>query len=411
MKQINQWLYFEPYVAISSTESEVLLYNTLNGDHLLSTNRFILHIVSSMLEAENGGVAFIESALFNNEEVADFLRACRERFFGDFIDVDLSDKKPVQIYPIANLQTEISKLEKDSERSLADDSIAYLEQIDFYVNSSCSSNCSYCSFAYKQISICSKSEKPTELPVETIFSIVNSDMNLLKKITISGGNIFAYSKFEELVQLIKQRDLYSEWNIHYKNLDMDKIGLLKKSNMIVNVFVDSMMETDAIRRLWGRLSEINLSLKIIIRSESDYLEFENSLLPMLGGLNYEIRLLYDYTNYDFIREYTFMSMEDILDEKQSMREIFANQKMNRLYFGYFTIFPNGDVYANLNKPTVGNIKVDSLGQLVYAEMVKGQSWLQVRNMEPCANCVFRWLCPPPSNYEAVLDKFNLCDLR
>lgn len=411
MNQANTWFYFEPYVAISATESEVLIYNTLNGDHILSEEIKIINLVKSLLEPQNGGVILIDQSMWPCPEIADFLVICREKFLGDWIDVGLSDKKPVQFYPVVNLQTDIAKLEKDPERSLADDAIAYLEQINFYVNSSCASDCASCSFAYKQIGMCTKAESKEELPVETIFAILNSKINPLKKISISGGNIFLYSKFEELVQVIKQKNIYSEWNLYYKNIDEERLILLKYSNIMVNLFVDATVEVDIIKKILSHFSGINLALKFIVRAESDCLKFENDLLPAIGDIHYEIKLLYDYTNADFFRKYAFVSQEDILAEKQSMKDIFANQKMNRHYFGQFTIFPNGDVYANLNNKSIGNIHATPLSRLVYAEMVDGQSWLQVRDKEPCRNCVLRWLCPPPSPYEAVLNKTNLCYVK
>lgn len=411
MNQVNTWFYFEPYVAISATESEVLIYNTLNGDHILSEEIQIINLVKSLLNPENGGVVLIEQSMWFCPEIANFLVICREKFLGDWIDVGLSDKKPVQLYPVANLQTDIAKLEKDPERSLADDAIAYLEHVNFYVNLSCVSNCAFCSFAYKQIGMCTKSESKKELPVETIFAILNSKINPLKKISISGGNIFLYSGFEELVQLVKQKNIYSEWNLYYKNIDEEKLVLLKGSNIMVNLFVDATVKADIIKKISSYFLGINLALKFIVRTESDCIKFENDLLPIIGDVHYEMKLLYDYTNADFFSEYAFVLKEDILAEKQSMRDIFANKKMNRHYFGQFSIFPDGDVYASLNNKSVGNVHTTPLNRLVYAEMVNGQSWLQVRDKEPCLNCVFRWLCPPPSNYEAVLGQANLCYVK
>lgn len=411
MNHTNAWFYLEPYIAVSATESEVLLYNTLNGDHILSEDHSIVALVKSLWKPDNGGVILVEQAMWQCEEIESFLKNCRKSFFGDWIDVTLSEKKPVQIYPIANLQTDIAKLEKDPDRSLADDAIAYLEQINFYINSSCVSDCASCTFAYKQIGMCTKSESKEELPIETIFAILNSKINPLKKISITGGNIFLYSRFEELVQLVKQKNIYSEWNLYYKNIDEEKLILLKDGNIIVNLFVDATANADIVKKICRCFLGINLALKFIVKTESDCIKFENDLLPIIEDTPYEIKLLYDYTNADFFRDYAFISKEDILAEKQSMQDIFANQKMNRHYFGQFTIFPNGDVYANLNNKSVGNIHITPLNRLVYAEMVNGQSWLQIRDKEPCLNCVFRWLCPPPSNYESVLNQTNLCHVK
>ena len=73
-----------------------MLYNTLNGDHVLTKEIQIINLIKSLLEPENGGVVLIEQSMWSCPEIADFLVICREKFLGDWIDVGLSDKKPVQ---------------------------------------------------------------------------------------------------------------------------------------------------------------------------------------------------------------------------------------------------------------------------------------------------------------------------
>ena len=73
--------------------------------------------------------------------------------------------------------------------------------------------------------------------------------------------------------------------------------------------------------------------------------------------------------------------------------------------------PNGDVYANLNHPLLGNIYVDSILEIVHREIDKGLSWFRIRNQGPCNGCVYQWLCPSPSNYEMEIGKSNLCHVK
>jgi pseudo-rSAM protein len=72
--------------------------------------------------------------------------------------------------------------------------------------------------------------------------------------------------------------------------------------------------------------------------------------------------------------------------------------------------PDGYVYANVNDLHLGIIN-DSPYSLVYREFIDGKSWLNIRKQAPCADCIYQWLCPSPSNYETVIGKPNLCHIK
>ena len=86
--------------------------------------------------------------------------------------------------------------------------------------------------------------------------------------------------------------------------------------------------------------------------------------------------------------------------------------MNDIFFGTLTIFPSGEVYANVNYPALGNIQNSSLKELVYKELTEGNAWLKVRsNEKPCNQCINKSLCPSISNYELVIGRYNLCKVK
>jgi pseudo-rSAM protein len=84
--------------------------------------------------------------------------------------------------------------------------------------------------------------------------------------------------------------------------------------------------------------------------------------------------------------------------------------MNIYDFGKINIMPNGDAHANLNHPVLGNIYTDSIYEIVQKEIDEGKSWFNIRNQAPCTDCVYQWLCPPPSNYEIAIGRPNLCHI-
>jgi pseudo-rSAM protein len=73
--------------------------------------------------------------------------------------------------------------------------------------------------------------------------------------------------------------------------------------------------------------------------------------------------------------------------------------------------PNGDTYANINYPSLGNIATHSIHEMLYKEMNEGKSWFRIRDQAPCNNCVYQWLCPSPSNYEMAIGRPNLCHVK
>jgi len=93
------------------------------------------------------------------------------------------------------------------------------------------------------------------------------------------------------------------------------------------------------------------------------------------------------------------------------RELFAKKELNTNFFGKLTIFPDGNIYSNPNERPLGTIK-DSLYEMLYKELTEGYAWMLTRDQkEPCTKCRFKFLCPPISNYEFAIGKFNLCHLR
>lgn len=55
--------------------------------------------------------------------------------------------------------------------------------------------------------------------------------------------------------------------------------------------------------------------------------------------------------------------------------------MNDNFFGKLTIYPSGEVYANVNCSVLGNIQDSSLKELLYKEITEGNAWLRIRGNE------------------------------
>ena len=154
------------------------------------------------------------------------------------------------------------------------------------------------------------------------------------------------------------------------------------------------------------IKQLPISFIFLVRSEEDY-EHATSCIERNELANIEITPIYTEDNLSFFEDNLYMDEEDISEIELSKREVFVRQKLNIFSFGNLIILPDDKIYANLNAPSIGNIK-ETPHSIVYRELTEGKSWLKIRNEQPCCDCIYQWLCPSPSNYEAVIGKPNLC---
>ena len=115
---------------------------------------------------------------------------------------------------------------------------------------------------------------------------------------------------------------------------------------------------------------------------------------------------------DFFKEYIYNDFKDIIEKKNTKQHIFRKQILNDNLFGKLTIFPTGEVYSNVNFPTIGNIQDQKLSEIVYSEIENYfKPWFFTRDYVSCKNCVNKYLCPSISNYEIVANEYNMCYLN
>ena len=69
-----------------------------------------------------------------------------------------------------------------------------------------------------------------------------------------------------------------------------------------------------------------------------------------------------------------------------------------------------EIKANINEETIGVLGENEILDVINNELSKNTAWRRVRSSEPCKDCVYQYLCPPPSNYEKVINRPNLCNV-
>lgn len=148
----------------------------------------------------------------------------------------------------------------------------------------------------------------------------------------------------------------------------------------------------------------------LLHSETQINEL-TSIKKILDPKSIEVRPIFTGENILFFEKYVFASSDDFKIGYYDKQDVFAHQVMNTNFWGKLYILPNGYVYSNLNMPPLGTLE-NNVYDLILEEMKSHRAWRLTRDcFTPCKDCLYKYLCPSPSNYELVIGKPNLCHIN
>jgi pseudo-rSAM protein len=414
------WLFIHPFVYLSIKKNHAILYNTLNGRLLEYENDAeILQLIKRLDSARNLYVVKLANQHIN-PKIKKFITQIREKFMGDVVDTAFSSTKPIQTKPLLGLQRSLeeSTTTASHNKLLSRDEIReYLNTITLYVNSQCKRNCTLCQGAYRQLLLCCKNSIGNkEIYLKDIENLLReTEQSKLVKLNILGGDIFKYSKFPELVDLLNHISIKKEYFIHYLNLrgQANYLKLFENDTSRVNVLIHFPVEPgifeDIVRQI--EVGKAHHSFHFIIQSDSD-METTEAFISKYQLEDVKVTPYFNGGNIAFFKRSVFLTKESILESRPTMHDILARTAINTLSFKKITILSDGAIYANVNNPRIGNLKKDYIFDLLDRELNRGKSWSRIRkHVMPCKSCVFHALCPPLSGYEYVMKRNNLCHIR
>jgi pseudo-rSAM protein len=222
-----------------------------------------------------------------------------------------------------------------------------------------------------------------------------------------------FGKFKQCNNLLSFWDKHlSTINILCSYKDITYLQPAFKNNFSCKVSVDSPIDIKQWNKSMQALLRQDLSLEFVfnVTSSGDCQQVEQ-LIEQYQIEKYSLKPKYTGENIVFFRENVFLAKEDILSTSMSIKDFFSKQSINMHDFGKINIMPNGDAYANVKHPALGNIYVHSIHEIVQKELDEGRSWLRIRNQAPCNTCIYQWLCPSPSDYEIAIGRPNLCHVE
>lgn len=359
MKNVSDyWFTIEPYVFVDIKSKHVLLYNTLDGVTIESTNEKIVELLQETLQEENCGVALLTHERYRQEEICCFVDELREKFMGDVINVSLSDGKPVQILPFYNYSKE-QELYKKNNFSSYKNILEKLFEISLYIDAT-----------------------------TNITKLIHFLITLPKNLTFNiVGNMEEVPNYSELFSYLDHCSSPKNLLCSYKNII--PLQPIFAHNFSYQISVSFPINVER----WNHAMKVLLSQALPVEfvfevSSEEDVQLSEQLIEQHQIDKYRLKPNYTGNNIRFFENEVFLSKEDILSTPMTMKDFFARQAMNLYDFGKITILPNGDVYANLNHPSLGNIYVNNIHEILHKEVEEGKSWFRVRNHPPPARIVF-----------------------
>ncbi len=375
----DYWFTIEPYVYINIANKCALLYNTLDRVTIESDKTEVITLMQEILQEENCGVSLLTNEQYQQKEINAFVNELREKYMGDIIDVTLSNGKPVQLLPYVNYP---HKREIKYNFHMFEYILDTISKISIHV------------------------DHTTDI-TKLIYFLQSAPDNLTLNII---GGIGEIKKRNELLSFLDMHP--SQKNILCSYINIIVLEPAYQNNFSYKVSIDFPVDTQQLNRSMQLLLNQPLPFEYFfeVTSENDCQQV-NQLIEKYKIEKYHLNPVYTGENINFFEENVFLTKEDILSNSMSIKDFYINKSININDFGTINIMPNGNVYANVNHPILGNIYTHSLYEIVQNEMERGRSWLRIRNQAPCNTCIYQWLCPSPSNYEIAIGRPNLCHVE
>jgi hypothetical protein len=405
MNAKQKFLLYPHIYYTTNCKNKLLLYNTKTGKSIESDSGICRELIENVYKPVHLGVIDLTNSYLNHPDAVCFIEQIVEKDFGKVIDVIPDMPIIINLLPILNLQDDVERLKVDDESNVGEKSLRYLNELNIYLNNSCYLQCPHCSGYYKQTKSCYKGSPNTVILPDKIKELLDSlAYSSLKKINFLGGNILLYPYLSELTALLKNYDFDFHFWIYAENLmRMNSIPDLKQE-----IIIHFPIDINAIKNHIGKNN--NQTCHFFIEDEKQYTDAV-SIIESTDIKDYRIIPVYTGDNHLFFEGNIYLSQEDIFASPIPLRIIFCNQKLNSNHFGKLYILSNGEIKANINTSTLGNIYENSLLEVIATELNTNTAWRTIRKREPCNDCMYQYLCPPPSNYETIIGKPNLCHVH
>ena len=406
------WLITDSYTYVVIKNGEMLLYNTENGEFLETSYDVCLQLFNKLQERNNLGVVALDEKYIQDSACISFIEKAIDKKIVTTTEIKIEFPKPIVLLPILNLQRDVDRMKKENKFHVGDELLTYITEINIYINEECKLNCKHCDLYYKQTEFCTRGVENHILKPEVIKGLLMQlRYSSVRKINILGGDILSYPYWEELSNVLKIYDYDFHYWTYYKNFSKTENWLKANDLLYKEILIDSPIDKEIIQQCLSQYSkDKNVRFNFLIENKAQYAVIKQ-LSSLFYSKHFHLIPVFTRNNIDFFKKYIYLNKEDILSKTIIQRKIFCNQTVNTNNFGKLYILPNGEVRANRTSISIGNIFEDILLKIIYNELVKNTAWRKIRDGRPCDNCLYQFLCPPPSNYESLIGIKNLCNVK
>lgn len=412
MENYTHWFYLESYTFLFYSKNQYVIYNTLNSTYIdCSLYGKTINTVLSILHNTNKTycVGIYEYQL-RDSQFTEFIKKIRNTFSGDIIK-NIRGIPPFISKPILRILHHPNNPKTKEYNLLGENALFHLHEVTFYLeNQGFDLNPMY-KDCYKQFLYPTYTEKQKLSHAKYLEIIDQLSICQIDKINIIPATIEKKELFSYLLSLSRQYSIKTQIILPYKKYNKEDLRqLLINPQFSIMIMVHLPVDYEELNSYINLFNEYNITWSLIASNKNDVIFLSKNNLGKFTNVDYIP--WYTGDNMDFFKEYIYNDFKDIIEQKNTKQHIFRKQILNDNLFGKLTIFPTGEVYSNVNFPTIGNIQDQKLSEIVYSEIENYfKPWFFTRDYVSCKNCVNKYLCPSISNYEIVANEYNMCYLN
>ena len=412
MENYTHWFYLESYTFLFYSKNQYVIYNTLNSTYIdCSLYGKTINTVLSILHNTNKTycVGIYEYQL-RDSKFTEFIKKIRNTFSGDIIK-NIRGIPPFISKPILRILHHPNNPKTKEYNLLGENALFHLHEVTFYLeNQGFDLNPMY-KDCYKQFLYPTYTEKQKLSHAKYLEIIEQLSICQIDKINIIPATIEKKELFSYLLSLSRQYSIKTQIILPYKKYNKEDLKqLLINPQFSIMIMVHLPVDYEELNSYINLFNEYNITWSLIASNKNDVIFLSKNNLGKFTNVDYIP--WYTGDNMDFFKEYIYNDFKDIIEQKNTKQHIFRKQILNDNLFGKLTIFPTGEVYSNVNFPTIGNIQDQKLSEIVYSEIENYfKPWFFTRDYVSCKNCVNKYLCPSISNYEIVANEYNMCYLN
>lgn len=375
--------------------SRALLYDSASG----SKYNFVMsdeltHLCAGLSKYENLYAVMVDK---KPKDVSAFISNIVENGFGVLENDEQSNM--VSLPPLLNIQRDYERLKSDTSRSVGDSLTTYLSTLEIQLGGE------YVGADYHNQIVYPHST--TEYLNVEAFEFISQTLQseYLTAIRIVSPNLVTYPYVKELLQILQPVKQKVAMYCLLNEIDDFARYLQLLSDGFKVVFI---ADIGAMLNKIPSVIRDKFSYVITVNSEQDY-ELYESMYSNNQSFSHSCAPVFD-NNEQFFKDNVFMTEEDMTSTKLNKRQVYVHQAINTNFFGTLNIDSDSKIYSCYSSPSLGSVG-NTLYDMLVAEMEHNYAWRRVRADKPCADCIYQWLCPSPSNYERVIGRPNLCNIK